>query len=260
MARIIGVVSGKGGVGKTVVAINLAAALHKWYRKKVLLVDCNITTSHIGLYLGLYSTPVTLNDALRGSVSIKKTIYEHSCGINVIPASLKLEDLRDINWEVVKNKLSGVFNDYDFIILDSSPGFGKESLVTLGACREALLVTNPIVHSVADLMKCKELAIKLGVNPLGIVLNMVRNRSYEMSSKEIMDMIELNIICSIPFDEAVMRSTMSKNPVINSNYAVSRHFRRLASFLTNEDSVQERTGLIAKISNMFKWIYFQPNK
>src|SRR3989344_167396 len=127
--RTIGIISGKSGVGKTGIAINLAAVLREYYDKKVLLIDLNITTPHVGLYLGLYSTPMTLNDAIRMNTDIKKCIYEHSCKIDVMPSSIKITDLKDVNLDFLKQKLEIIKDEYDFIILDSSPGFGKESFV-----------------------------------------------------------------------------------------------------------------------------------
>ena len=64
MTRIIGVVSGKGGVGKTTLVANLGAALASLYKKDVIVVDCNVTTSHLGLYLGMYYYPISLNKVL----------------------------------------------------------------------------------------------------------------------------------------------------------------------------------------------------
>ena len=57
MVRVINICSGKGGVGKTTVAANLGAALQKFGRK-VAVIDCNLTTAHLGLYLGIYSFPI----------------------------------------------------------------------------------------------------------------------------------------------------------------------------------------------------------
>jgi len=232
MPRVIGIISGKGGVGKTVVAINLAAALSKWYRKRVLLVDCNITTSHVGLYLGLYSTPITLNDALKGAVAVEKTIYNHPCGIDVIPASLKLEDLKDADWNLVNSKISPLFNNYDFILLDSSPGFNRESIITMQTCNEVLMVTTPIVHTVADIIKCRQLSEEFGVKPLGVVLNMVRKKPYELSTDEVTDMTGLYVLTSVPYDDKVMESIISKMPVINFHSKVNASFLNLASHLT----------------------------
>ncbi len=240
MSRVVGVVSGKGGVGKTIVSINLAAALHKYYRQKTLLVDCNITTSHIGLYLGIYSTPATLNDALKGAVPIEKAIYEHSSGIHVVPASLKLEDLRDVDWHVVKEKLSGLIGSYDFIILDSSPGFNRESLITLEACHEALFVTNPIVHTVADIIKCKKLCDELHVKPLGIVLNMVRNKKYEISRQEVERMTQLPVIESISYSDAIMESIISKVPAISKSRSIDSHFKHMSEFLVDGISTSDQ--------------------
>lgn len=236
MPRVIGIISGKGGVGKTVIAINLAAALSKWYSKRVLLVDCNITTSHVGLYLGLYSTPITLNDALRGAVAVEKTIYNHACGIDVIPASLKLEDLKDTDWNLVGSKLSPLFNNYDFILLDSSPGFNRESIITMQTCNEVLMVTTPIVHIVADVIKCRQLSEEFGVKPLGIVLNMVRKKPYELSTDEVTDMTGLHVIASVPYDDKVMESIVSKTPVINLRSKAGSSFMELASHLTGGEA------------------------
>ncbi len=245
MPRIIGVISGKGGVGKTVVSINLSAALSKWYSKRVLLVDCNITTSHTGLYLGLYSTPVTLNDALKGAISIDKAIYKHACGIDVIPASLKLEDLKEVEWNVVGEKISPVLNNYDFIILDSSPGFNREALITMRTCNEVLMVTTPIVHTVADIIKCRQLSEDSGVKPLGVVLNMVRKKPYELSVEEVTDMTGLHVLASIPYDDKVMESIVSKMPVISSRSSVNGGFLGLAANLAGAEA--HKTGVLSMI-------------
>ena len=251
MSRVVGVISGKGGVGKSVVAINTAAALHKYYGKKVLLVDCNITTSHIGLYLGLYSTPVTLNDALKGHIDIEKTIYEHPSGINVIPASLRLEDLRNVDWHMVREKLLGILDNYDFILLDSSPGFNRESLITLEASHEALMVTAPLVPTVADLIKCRQLCEELHVKPLGVVLNKVRNKKYELSKQEVEQMTEMSVIASIPYYETVMESTITKTPAINISRKIGSHFKDISEFLIDE-KISEDKGLVKQLKKLFR--------
>ena len=251
MARVIGVLSGKGGVGKTVVAINLAAALAK-LSKKTLLIDCNITTSHIGLYLGLYSTPKTLNDVLRGKARMEKAIYPHASGVDVIPASLKLEDLQNIEWRRVRTKLNDVLDDYDFIILDSSPGFNRESLITLGTCKEAIIVTDPIVHTVADAIRAKQASQQLKVAPLGVVLNMVRKKVYELSPREVSHMTELDVLCTIPYDEKVKESTVSKMPVIDMRSKVNKEFYKLAGFMTGEEIKEQ--DFFSRLADSFRFL------
>ena len=70
MTRVIGVISGKGGVGKTTVVANLGAIFAQKYKKDVVIVDCNVSTSHLGLYLGMYYTPITLKQVLKGDAEI----------------------------------------------------------------------------------------------------------------------------------------------------------------------------------------------
>lgn len=251
MSRVVGIISGKGGVGKSIVAINTAAALEKYYGKKTLLIDCNITTSHVGLYLGLYSTPVTLNDALKGKVEIEKTIYEHASGMHVIPASLRLDDLKNIDWHVVKQKIPDIAGDYDFILLDSSPGFNRESLVTLEASQEALMVTTPMAPTVADLIKCKQVCDELRIVPVGTVLNKVRNKKYELSSREVEQMTGTTVITSIPFADSIMESVIAKTPAIDSSSKISKHFLHVAEFLV-EGSTRESSGsMFSHLRNLF---------
>ena len=65
MTRIISIISGKGGTGKTISAINLSFALSS-YGKNVALIDANLTTPNVGIYLGVPSVPVSLHSVLQG--------------------------------------------------------------------------------------------------------------------------------------------------------------------------------------------------
>ncbi len=230
MGRVIGVVSGKGGVGKTVVSINLAAALRTLGRR-VLLVDFNPTTSHVGLYLGMFSTTKTLNDVLRNKAALNEAVYEHASGIHVLPASINMDDLKNLRWDNLRKRMANIIKDYDYVILDGSPGFGKEAVETFKACDELLFVTTPHVHTAADLLKCKQIAQTLNLSPLGIVLNMVRNKKYELTPAEVMSLVEEHVISSIPFDDSIMESIVHKRPVATMKAKSSKHFHDIARYV-----------------------------
>jgi septum site-determining protein MinD len=214
LTRVIGIISGKGGVGKTTISLNLGTVLAHNLKKNVTVVDCNVTTSHIGLYLGMYYSPSTLNKVLRGESSIEEAIYEHFSGMKVIPASLSLSDLEGIDVTLLKDKLREIFNKNDIIILDASPGLGRETFATLKAIDEVLYITTPYIPCVMDIIRCQEVAKELGIKPLGIVLNMVHKKKYEMSPTEIEQLTKLPVIASIPFDKNVNRSLASKVPIV----------------------------------------------
>ncbi|MEM5806755.1 MAG: AAA family ATPase, partial [Candidatus Aenigmatarchaeota archaeon] len=97
MAEIIAFLSGKGGVGKTTIAINIANVLSTYFRRKVLIVDTNFTTSHLGLSLGIFYPEGNLNKVLRGEMNVEDAIHNYSLGLDLLPLSLSIRDLEGID-------------------------------------------------------------------------------------------------------------------------------------------------------------------
>ena len=238
MTRIIGVVSGKGGVGKTTVVANLGSVLASHFKKDVVIVDCNITTSHLGLYLGMYYCPVTFNQVLKGEAEIEDAMYDyHISGLRVIPASLSFSDLKGVDIARIKNAIKKLLGKTDFVLLDAAPGLGREAMATLQAADEVIFVNTPFVPSTMDIMKCHEVSNEMGIKQLGIVLNMIGKEKYELTKKEIEDLIELPVISSIPLDKNVLRSLTLKMPVVlfSPKSASSREFFKLAAKILGEE-------------------------
>ena len=252
MVRIIGIVSGKGGVGKTTVSLNLGAILAKQHKKNVTLVDCNVTTSHLSLYLGMYYCPVTLNKVLRGENFIEDSLQQHFSGMKIIPASLSLSDLEGIDITELRNSLKGIFDKNDIIILDGSPGLGREAMATIKASDELLYVTNPYIPFIMDIIRCQEVARESGIKQLGIVLNMVHKKKHEITRGEIEELTKLPVISTIPFDTNIHKSLALKMPIAlyKPNTAASKEMFRLASFLIGEKYAQENflTRLLRNLS------------
>jgi septum site-determining protein MinD len=238
MVRIIDVCSGKGGVGKTTVASNLGVALQK-FNKKVVVVDCNLTTSHLGLLFGLYSYPITLNSFLKNESKLEDAVYTHPSGLRIVPASLDFRDIVNIDVNDLKQKLKIAFADYDMVLLDSAPSLGRESLIALQSSDEALFVANPHIPSLVDIVKCHQLINTLENRPLplGIIVNRVRKKPYEIKLDEIKQFTELPIIGVIPEDEKIMESANKKTLVTISkkNSRSSRAFFEIAAKLTGAE-------------------------
>ncbi len=234
MSRIIGVVSGKGGVGKTTLAVNLGAAL-AGRGKKVIIIDCNITTSHLGSYLGMYYCPVTINHVLRGNAEIFDIIYDHHSGMKVIPASLRLEDIKGVDFTRLRDIVRRLDDD-SIIILDAAPGLGREAAVAMRASDEILYIATPFIPAVIDVMKCKSMANEIGLKHIGLVLNMVSNENYELSKKDIELMSGLPVISTVPMDRNVQKSLAANFPVVQfaPRSKSSIAFKKLAAFIINE--------------------------
>ena len=253
MVRVIGIVSAKGGVGKTTVTANLGAALASEFGRKVVAVDCNLTTSHLGLYLGVYSPLYTLNNILRNEVSLQQATCEHASGLKVIPASLGINDLYDIDTNNLRKILKNTFSQMDIILLDSSPGLGREALITLQTSEELIFVTTPHIAPIVDITKTRQLATRMHKKPIGIVLNRVKNQRYELKTEEIEQLTNLPVIATIPEDENAIKSTNSKVPLVSMypNSLGSRAFFKLAADLVGE-KYYYKPGLIERIVNIFK--------
>ena len=140
MTKIIVIISGKGGVGKTTTAINLGASLNK-LNKEVIIVDANLNTPNIGLQLGAPIVPVTLNHVLRGKADIEEAIYEHSSGTKIVPSSLSINELTKFNTKKIPEIARKLSELCDYVIIDSAAGFGDEVLSSLEAADEIIIVT-----------------------------------------------------------------------------------------------------------------------
>jgi len=253
LSRIIGVISGKGGVGKTTVVVNLGAILASKFKKDVIVVDCNVTTSHLGLYLGMYYYPISLNQVLSGEVRIDKAIYNYSIpGMRIIPASLSLNDLKGIDVAELKKHIKSLFGKADFIFLDGAPGFGREVMATIQASDEILFITTPFIPSLIDTLKCSNVASEIGAKPIGLVLNMTGEGRHELLPNEIEQLVELPVISQIPRDKNVLKSLAAKLPIIDYNprSKASREIVKLAAHLAGE--TYKSQGFFSRMSSLFR--------
>lgn len=252
MTRVIGIISGKGGVGKTTVVANLGSVMAQKFNKEVIIVDCNVSTSHLGLYLGMYYTPVTLNQVLTGEAEIEDAMYDyHISGLRVIPASLSLSDLKGVDIARLKNSLKKLFGKADIVLLDAAPGLGREAMATVRASDEVIFINTPFVPSTMDIIKCHQVAEDLGIKPLGVVLNMVGKEKYELDPKEVEELIELPVMSSIPLDKNVQRSLALKTPVVlySPKSKASRELTKLAAHILDEE--YQPQGILSNIFSFF---------
>lgn len=235
MARIISIISGKGGAGKTVVTANLGVALAE-LGEEVTIIDCNLTTPNLGLHLGIPTFPKTLHDVLKGDAKLSDAIYEHDFGLRIIPAGLALSDLKGVDASTLSSALLELVPTNDIILIDGAAGLGKEALAAMEASDELLIITNPELPAALDALKAIKLAEQLGSKLLGVVLNRVSRKPHELSEKEIEDLLELPVLAKIPEDENIKKSIAQKIPVVKYNpYApASLEFKRLAGLLVGK--------------------------
>ncbi|MEE8403037.1 MAG: cell division ATPase MinD [Candidatus Hydrothermarchaeaceae archaeon] len=250
-ARVVGIVSSKGGVGKTTIVANMGVILAGEFGKKVLALDANVSAPNLGLYLGIVYPEVTLNDVLEGKAQIQQAIHTHTSGLQILPASLSSDnvDIRDL-----KSKIKELTKDYDLILLDSAPGLGDEVTAVIDAADGLLVVTNPELPVVTITLKTLKLAADLKVPIDGIILNRVRGKDYEMSNKEVSDSLGIPVISVIPEDERVSAAVSGWMPVAlyAPNSPSSIRLKKLAANIIGEEYV---IGFLARLKMLLaSWV------
>jgi septum site-determining protein MinD len=236
MTRVIVVSSGKGGVGKTTLVANLASALAE-FDQTVVAVDCNMTTSNLGIHLGIPMYPKTLQDVLDGKARIKDAMYYHPNGFRVVPSSIsmsknivpKSHHLMDVFYKLV--------GDTDFVLIDSAAGLGHEALASLEAADEIIMVTNPELPALTDVLKLKKMAEKFSTYNLGIVVNRVKGESNEYSLSDIENFVEAPILGVIREDPSVRDAIAMKQPVVVSypNSRAAQQMKAIAAKLIGKE-------------------------
>lgn len=235
MTRVISVISGKGGVGKTTASANLGAAFAE-LGKNVVILDANLTTPNLSLHLGIPLYPITLHDVLKGKAYMSEAIYFHPSGIKVVPASLSVDALKGLNAGRLQKAISELLGKYEIVLIDGAAGLGKEAVAAIEAADEILIVTNPELPAVTDALKTIKLAEKSGVKISGIILNRVKNEEHELTREDIESMLDVPVIGIVPEDASVQHSITAKMPVVHYNpkSKAAREFKRLAARLVNE--------------------------
>jgi septum site-determining protein MinD len=258
MPRVLSVASGKGGVGKTTIVSNLGAILTE-AGKNVTVVDGNLTTANLSLHLGIPLYPVTLHDVLKGDALMAEAMYVHPSGIRVVPSGIGIDDLEGTDSRDLPAALNELMSETDMVILDTAAGLGQETISTLEASDEVILVTHPNMPSVTDALKTKNLAEQLGVHVLGTVVNASTGSRGELTKEEIKEMLDgIPILAEIPHDKKIPESIAMKKPVVHHHPTspASQAMKKLASQITDEeirfDEVSRGGGIFSRIVNFLR--------
>lgn len=233
MGKVIGIISIKGGVGKTTVATSLASDLVNYWGKKVLLIDANYSAPNVGLHMDITKPVKTIHDVLSGKANIIGAIHKRF-GVDVIPGSYICN--KGINTLKLKNRIESVRKDYDFVIIDSSPSLNDEMLSTIMASDNLFVVSTPDYPTLVCSLRAAVLAKEKGRPIAGIVLNKLRDPKYELNIEEIEGATGIPVVARIPDDKTSMKAVFSgvPIPVCDKKSAFAKEVNRLSAALNNE--------------------------
>jgi flagellar biosynthesis protein FlhG len=178
-ARVIAVTSGKGGVGKTNVAVNLAISVAA-RGKKVVLVDLDLGLANADILLDL--TPrYNLAQVLVGRKTVDEVTIPAMGGIKVVPGASgveRLANLSDVERETLLSTFDALHRDADYIFFDTGAGISKNTTAFLAAADDIIVVTIPEPTAVVDAYAViKMLSREPDHGDLFILLNQVTGRA-----------------------------------------------------------------------------------
>lgn len=247
--RTIVVASGKGGVGKTTLAANLAVALVRLGRR-VAVLDADIVMANLEIILGLKNPPVALIDVLQGKLKIEDIMYEGPAGVKIIPAGITLDGFNEKSMGRLKAAMREIPKSIEMTVIDAPAG--RDAAMVMDEGQEVILVTIPEVSSVSDCLKMKILAEKMGAKILGTILNRVEGKKRELTRGEVETTLDTSIIATVPEDWRVKEALAYEVPFVlrYPRSKPSREVFKVASGLVGVEYAPE--SLLLRLVGVFK--------
>lgn len=250
--RTISITSGKGGVGKTTLTVNLAFTLAQM-GKKVLILDGDIGLANIDIFLGIRPQK-TLEDFFKGEESLQDVLVKVNKNIHVLPSASGLTDLKSIDVykrKMLMDEVSMLENTYDYMLVDTASGIDENVQYLNSTVQDVIMVITPEPASMTDAYALMKL---LHNNKKVCRFSMVANKV--LSEKEAKDIytridkvagrflnINLSYLGYIPLDPKLRQVGDPKlickaRPSAASSIAL----KNIADFLTGNQEVGEIHG------------------
>lgn len=203
--KIFSVFSTKGGVGKSIIAVNLAVATAQLTHKKIALVDLDLQFGDVALLFDLLPRR-TISDLVgetdfTASKILNGYLTKHNSGVRILSAPLRPEYAEVVHAEQVKDILGALKNNYDYIIVDTHQLFDDLTLAALDISDFLIMVTTPDILTVKNIKLALEAIRLLNYEPqkIKLVLNRVFTEN-NISIKDLEEHLNFPIVHSIPND------------------------------------------------------------
>ena len=221
--RVVAVTSGKGGVGKTNLSVNIGVALAQAGRR-VALLDADMGLANVDILLGIFPE-FNLSHVLNGEKTLSDIMMNGPAGLKVIPASSGIQRMSDLSAAEqagLIHAFSEIDNDLDVLIVDTAAGISSSVVNFARACQEIMVVVCDEPTSLADAYAYIKLMNRdYGLNSFHIITNMVQSLEqgqalFNKLSKvtdRYLD-VALQFVGAVPQDEYLKKSVQKQTPVV----------------------------------------------
>ncbi|SES75642.1 flagellar biosynthesis protein FlhG [Oceanobacillus limi] len=265
-AKTISFVSGKGGVGKSNVALNFSLELSK-HNKKVILVDLDIGMGNVEILLGS-NTNKTIVDMLHDNLSIYDIIETGPNNLSYISGGSGLSDIFIMEQQQMDHffeEYHKIVQLYDYIIFDMGAGATPTSMAFVLASDECIVVTTPEPTSITDAYSMiKHIVTQQPTMPLNIVMNRALSqktgsKSLEKFQQVILQFLEVKVkpIGILPNDPIVTTAVIRQVPysLLNEKAAITKALKQMTKdyiSLTDESKDEKPMSFIQKFKRLIK--------
>lgn len=236
----LAVTSGKGGVGKTNVAVNLAVGLAR-LRHRVALIDADFGLGNVDLLLGL-APQRHLGHVLTGELRLDEVIVHGPEGVQIVPATSgvrELSALTPVQWQRLSSAIAALSESVDFLVIDTAAGISANVIDMLTAADRVAVVTSPEPTAIVDAYAMVKVLTALDrEQEVGIIVNGAANAAeadavFAQLDKAAGQFLQraLRYYGFVAHDPAVRTAVLVQRPVIEDapQAPASRCFRMLAS-------------------------------
>ena len=245
--QIIGIASGKGGVGKTTVSVNLAVTLAS-LGKKVMIFDADLGLANAQLALGC-RTPYNFSHVLSGEKTLSEIIVEGPMGVKLVPGASGMQHMASLNSTAtagIVQAFSEIEVDLDYFIVDLAAGLSDTVMTFMRACQHRFIVLKNEPSSIADAYGTIKVMVQeyqldhISLIPNGVVSQNEGEQLYGSINSVIQNFLgsQVGYLHSISQDEMVLRAIKASQPLISfaPSSIATRDFKALAKVVLSLDS------------------------
>jgi flagellar biosynthesis protein FlhG len=224
--RVFAVASGKGGVGKTNVSVNLATAFAQMGRK-VMIMDADLGLANVDVMLGL-QPKYNLSHVIKGECTLEEIILDAPGGIKVIPASSGVQNMAELSPSEhagLIRAFSELNTDIDMLIVDTAAGISDSVVSFSKASQELIVVVCDEPASITDAYALIKLLNRdHGMRRFRVLANMAHSEKEgrELFAKLVkvtdhfLDEVVLDFMGSVPYDEHLRKAVKQQRPVVDA--------------------------------------------